>query len=53
MSNDRFADFRSNFPGASEGVFANVAQRGLMPLQVRDAITAYLDGRTGLDGRTR
>jgi len=48
MSNDRFADFRSNFPGASEGVFTNVAQRGLMPLQVRDAITAYLDGRTGL-----
>lgn len=48
MSSDIFADFRSNFPGTRDGVFTNVAQRGLMPIQVRDAITAYLDRRTGL-----
>ena len=48
MNPEPFADFRANFPGASQGVFTNVAQRGLMPLQVRDAITSYLDGRTGL-----
>jgi len=49
MSTDIFADFRANFPGTNDGVFTNVAQRGLMPIQVRDAITAYLDRRTGLD----
>ena len=49
MSDDLFADFRSNFPSTRDGVFTNVAQRGLMPVQVRDAITAYLDRRTGLD----
>ena len=48
MNPERFADFRANFPGASRGVFTNVAQRGLMPVQVRDAITSYLDGRVGL-----
>ena len=48
MTNDLFADFRSNFPGTKNGIFTNVAQRGLMPVQVRDAITAYLDKRTGL-----
>jgi cysteine desulfurase/selenocysteine lyase len=51
MSSDTFADFRSNFPGTSEGVFTNVAQRGLMPVQVQDAITAYLGRRTGLGWR--
>ena len=49
MSTGLFADFRSNFPGTKDGVFTNVAQRGLMPVQVRDAITAYLDRRTGVD----
>ncbi len=48
MTSDIFADFRSNFPGTKEGVFTNVAQRGLMPIQVRDAITSYLERRTGL-----
>jgi selenocysteine lyase/cysteine desulfurase len=48
MSHDLFADFRSNFPGTRDGIFTNVAQRGLMPVQVRDAITAYLDRRTGV-----
>jgi len=48
MSADIFADFRSNFPGTQDGVFTNVAQRGLMPVQVRDAITAHLSKRTGL-----
>ena len=48
MSADPFAEFRSNFPGTRDGIFTNVAQRGLMPVQVRDAITAYLDRRTGL-----
>ena len=48
MSADIFADFRENFPGTRDGVFTNVAQRGLMPIQVRDAIMAYLDRRTGL-----
>ena len=51
MSSDTFADFRSNFPGTSEGVFTNVAQRGLMPVQVQDAITVYLGRRTGLGWR--
>ncbi len=48
MSSGIFADFRSNFPGTRDGVFTNVAQRGLMPVQVRDAITTYLERRTGL-----
>jgi len=48
VNNDLFVDFRSNFPGTKDGVFANVAQRGLMPIQVRNAIAAYLDKRTGL-----
>ncbi len=48
MSRPDFGPFRELFPGASEGVFMNVAQRGLMPLPVRDAVVAYLEGRTGL-----
>ncbi len=48
MNAEEFSDFRANFPGTRQGVFTNVAQRGLMPIQVRDAITAYLDGRTGV-----
>ena len=48
MNTDIFADFRSNFPGTNDGVFTNVAQRGLMPIQVHDAITSYLGKRTGL-----
>jgi selenocysteine lyase/cysteine desulfurase len=41
------AGFRKHFPGADLSVFMNVAQRGLVPIAVRDAIHAYLEGRVG------
>lgn len=49
MSADALARFRSHFPGTAQGVFMNVAQRGLMPVQVRDAIAEYLELRVGVE----
>ena len=48
MNTDLFTDFRSNFPGVNDGIFMNVAQRGLMPVQVRDAIAVHVNKRTGV-----
>jgi len=38
-----FAQFRAAFPGVRNGPYLNVADRGLISTEVRDAITTYLD----------
>ena len=48
MTSDRFTTFRSHFPGVNDGVFMSVAQRGLMPVQVQDAIAQHVAKRTGV-----
>ena len=48
MTPARFTAFRSHFPGVNDGVFMSVAQRGLIPIQVRDAIAQHVEKRTGV-----
>ncbi|MCH2452164.1 MAG: aminotransferase class V-fold PLP-dependent enzyme [Gemmatimonadetes bacterium] len=48
MTSDILVDFRKHFPAVSNGVFTNVAQRGLIPTPVYDSITNYLTSRTDL-----
>lgn len=38
-----FDRFRADFPGVRNGPYLNVADRGLISTEVRDAVTAYLD----------
>lgn len=42
---DKFAQARAHFPGAASGVYADVAARGLIPLQAKRAAEAQLDAR--------
>ncbi len=48
MTSSTLSDFRKHFPATSNGIFTNVAQRGLIPLPVHDSITNYLTSRTDL-----
>ncbi len=48
MTSNSLSDFRKHFPATSNGIFTNVAQRGLIPTPVYDSITSYLISRTDL-----